>query len=94
MVLSELAPERATQLMTRGRAFGESRVVCGVHNASDVEAARTAASTVIAAVNGSVEFQADLAAARAEVTKLRANPDAAPYPGQCSAEGLLAKRPW
>jgi acid phosphatase (class A) len=31
LILAELAPERATPILNRGRAYGESRVVCGVH---------------------------------------------------------------
>ena len=94
LVLAELVPERTTPILTRARAFGESRVVCGVHFVSDVEAGRTAGASVFAALNGMPEFQADLAKAREELLKLRANPDAAPYPGQCNAEAELAKRPW
>ncbi len=94
LVLSELVPERTTAILTRARAFGESRVVCGVHFASDVEAGRTAGASVFAALNGMSEFQADVAKAREELARLRANPDAAPYPGQCSNEAELAKRPW
>ena len=94
LILAELAPERSTEILTRARAFGESRVVCGVHFVSDIEAGRTTGASVVAALHGSAEFRTDLDAARAEVARLSADPAAAPYPGQCSAETALAKRPW
>ncbi|MFX8852512.1 phosphatase PAP2 family protein, partial [Acinetobacter baumannii] len=30
LILAELVPDRATDILARARAFGESRVVCGV----------------------------------------------------------------
>lgn len=70
-ILAELMPDRATQILARGRAFGESRIVCGVHNASAVAAARLSASSTLARVRASAEYQADFAAARAELDGLR-----------------------
>ena len=61
LILAELAPDRATKILTRARAYGESRVVCGVHNASAVESGRTAGAIAAAAVNGLAEFRAALA---------------------------------
>lgn len=40
LALTEVAPERADALLQRGRAFAQSRAVCGVHWKSDVEAGR------------------------------------------------------
>jgi acid phosphatase (class A) len=42
-LLSEMVPERRTQLMVRAREFAEQRVVCGVHFPSDIEAGRRGA---------------------------------------------------
>ncbi|HME33573.1 MAG TPA: phosphatase PAP2 family protein [Terriglobales bacterium] len=36
LILSEIAPDRTDALLARGRAFGQSRVVCNVHWESDV----------------------------------------------------------
>ena len=90
LVLAELAPDRATEILTRGRAYGESRMVCGVHSMSAVEAARTNASALVAGLHGSAEFRSDLEAARAEVAKVRAS-GPAPDAAACAAEAELVK---
>jgi acid phosphatase (class A) len=94
LVLAELAPDRASDILVRARAYGESRIVCGVHNLSAVEAGRTNAAAVVAALHGSPEFRADLEAARREVAAARkAGP--APDPAACAAEtALVAKSPY
>ncbi len=71
LLLSEAAPERADALMQRGLEFGDSRVVCGFHYASDVNAGRIAAAAVFARVQSDGRFQADLAALRAAVSASR-----------------------
>ncbi|HEU4619389.1 MAG TPA: phosphatase PAP2 family protein [Gammaproteobacteria bacterium] len=94
LLLAELAPDRAAEILARGRAYGESRVVCGVHFVSDVEAGRTAAAAVIAALNGTPEFDADVAAARRELDGLRAADASKPPAAQCSVEDGALERPW
>jgi acid phosphatase (class A) len=93
LILAELAPEQATDILVRARAFGESRLVCGVHNMSAVEAGRTNASALVAALHGSSEFRADLEASRKEVAAARkAGP--APDPAQCEKDAELLKSPY
>ena len=36
LILAELVPGAANDILARARAFGQSRIVCGVHNASSV----------------------------------------------------------
>jgi acid phosphatase (class A) len=36
LILTELAPDRENEILARGRAFGESRIVCNHHWFSDV----------------------------------------------------------
>ncbi len=91
-LLSELMPDRATAIMARGRAYGESRIVCGVHNATAVEAGRMTSSSTLAAMHAQPAFQADMAAARAELAALRADP-ATPKPQNCAAESALVNQP-
>jgi acid phosphatase (class A) len=91
LLLAELAPDRATETLVRGRAYGESRLVCGVHNLSAFEAGLTDASALVAALHGSADFRADLDAARTEVAAARrAGP--APDPQACAAEAALIEK--
>jgi acid phosphatase (class A) len=92
LLLAELDPEHAAAIVARGRAFGESRVVCGVHYASDVEGGRLTTTALVAALHGSAEFATDIAAAHAELETLR-GAAAKPAAASCPADGALA-RPW
>jgi acid phosphatase (class A) len=93
LVLAELAPDRSAPILSRARAFGESRVVCGVHNASAIEGGRTAASSLNAVLNSDATFRADMDAARTELAALRGS--AADRPQACPAEAALtARTPW
>ncbi len=66
LILAQMAPEQQDTILRRGWEYGESRVIVGAHWQSDVDAARLAASACVARLQDSPEFQADLAAARAE----------------------------
>lgn len=67
LILAELVPERAGQLVARGRDFGESRVICGVHWESDVVAGRELGSALVARLHADAGFMTDLAKARDEI---------------------------
>jgi acid phosphatase (class A) len=71
-LLAELAPQYADQLLARGIAFGDSRVVCGFHYPSDVVAGRLAAAALLTRLHADPAFLKDLAAARKEITALLA----------------------
>ncbi len=73
LVLAEVVPDRAGQLVARGRAFGDSRRVCNVHWLSDIEEGRIVATAVLARLSSDPAFSADLAAARSEVSASRAS---------------------
>ena len=90
-ILAELIPDRATAILARGRAFGESRIVCGVHNASAVEAGRLSATMTVSVIRGMPSYQADLEAARAELNKLRQS-GGAPKQEECTAESKLVQQ--
>jgi acid phosphatase (class A) len=94
LLLAELDPEHAAAIAARGRAYGESRVVCGVHYLSDVEAGRLTAATVVAALHGMPEFEADVAAARAELAALRHASGAVRTAGACENEAASLATPW
>ena len=94
LVLAELIPDRSTEILTRARSFGESRLFCGVHNMSAVESGRTNGSAVVAGLHGSAQFRADMDAARQELAALRKTAKA-PDPAACAAEAeLIAKSPY
>lgn len=69
MTLTAMIPEKATALMQRGYEFGRSRLICGVHWASDVEAGRILAAGAFARLQASAEYQQQFSAARQEVRK-------------------------
>jgi acid phosphatase (class A) len=72
LILAELAPERTDELLARGRAFAQSRVVCNVHWQSDVDAGREMGAAAVARLHGDPVFRAQLERARSEVAALRA----------------------
>jgi acid phosphatase (class A) len=72
LVLSEVSPDQANQVLARGRAFGQSRVVCNVHWQSDVLEGQMVASAVVARMHAEPEFRTDVEAARTELAALRA----------------------
>ena len=88
MILTELAPDRSNALLTRGRDYGESRVICGWHNATSVEAGRVAGAAVFASLHGSADFRADMDAARTELAAFRSSVPPAD-PARCAAETAL-----
>ncbi|WP_172461912.1 acid phosphatase [Dyella jiangningensis] len=88
LVLTELAPDRATDLLLRSRAFGDSRVVCGVHNLSAIEAGAMNGAAVVAVLHASPSFQAGLGDARRELDAYRQSNTAGAGP-QCAAEKAL-----
>ncbi|AKT42604.1 acid phosphatase [Chondromyces crocatus] len=90
LVLMELAPDRAEAVARRGIAFGDSRVVCGIHYASDVDAGRLVGATVIARLRAEPAFVRDLARARTELAAARTS---ATQNAACAEEeAVLANR--
>ena len=73
LVLAELVPSRADALIERGRDFTWSRVVCGVHYPSDIEAGRTVASAAVARLHADAEFRTMMDTARGELARTYAN---------------------
>lgn len=86
LILAELAPDRATQILARGRAYGESRAVCGSHNVSAVDGGYISGAAFVAVLHGSKAFRSDMEEAREEVSRLRAT---GPTPTMCEAERVI-----
>lgn len=74
LILAELAPAKADDMLGVGKQIGESRIVCGVHYASDIEAGRTLASAMVARLHGDPQFQADMKKARSEIARAKTAP--------------------
>lgn len=91
-LLAELVPEHAGAILARGRAYGESRIVCGAHNASAVEAGRLTAASILAVVHASSVFQSEFGAAKGELDVLRADAKT-PHPQGCADETSLVALP-
>lgn len=66
LVLAEINVDRQDAILKRGYDFGQSRVICGVHYQSDVDAGRIVASGVVARLHACPEFNAQLAKAKKE----------------------------
>jgi acid phosphatase (class A) len=92
LILAKAQPDRADALLNRAEAYGESRVVCGVHNASSVDAGRVNATALVQTLEASPGFQADLAAVRAELDAARAA-GPAPDKAQCDAQAAVLSTP-
>lgn len=75
LILTELAPAKADPLLTLGRDSGESRMVCGVHFISDVEAGRTLAAGMVARLHAEPAFMADMEVAKREIAAAKTAPE-------------------
>lgn len=86
LILGEVNPTRATELMTRGLAYGQSRVICNAHWQSDVDAGRIMGAATVASLHSNPAFLKDLAAAKEEI---QAAQKAGNTPTEnCAAEGV------
>jgi acid phosphatase (class A) len=72
LIVSEIAPERVDAILARGRAFGQSRLVCNAHWQSDVVEGRFMGASTVARLHADPGFRADVEAARAEVLAVQA----------------------
>jgi len=70
-VLAEINPQRQNEILKRGYEIGESRVICGYHWQSDVDAAKVMAAAVVAQLHTNEEFNKQLVKAKAEFSQLK-----------------------
>lgn len=90
LILTELAPDRADAVIARGRTFGESRLVCNVHWQSDILEGRFMGAATVARLHADPTFEADMAAAKAEIAAARSQ---GLTPGRdCAAESTALQR--
>jgi acid phosphatase (class A) len=67
LVMMEAAPANASAIVTRAVSYGESRVVCGAHFPSDIEAGRILGAAVVDKLFTVPQFRRDLQCAKREV---------------------------
>jgi acid phosphatase (class A) len=66
LLLSEVCPEHANEILKRGWDYGESRVIVGAHWQTDVDASRMGASIGYGALQSNPTFREDMKAAQQE----------------------------
>ncbi|MDE6283277.1 MAG: phosphatase PAP2 family protein [Muribaculaceae bacterium] len=71
LVLAEINPERQNDILKRGYEMGESRVICGYHFQSDVDAGRITGAVTVARLHADPGFQAQLEKAKKEFKALK-----------------------
>jgi len=71
LVLAELAPDRSAEVLKRVHEYSQSRLVCGIHFPSDLEAGHLLAAGLIARLHAEQSFRDDLDLARQEVVQAR-----------------------
>ena len=70
LLMMEINPDRATEIMARGYRYGENRLVVGAHWQSDTDAARLAASVAYARLHTSERVLEQMKKAREEFKRL------------------------
>ncbi|MBO4966429.1 MAG: phosphatase PAP2 family protein [Muribaculaceae bacterium] len=73
LVLAEINPDRIDEILKRGYEMGESRIICGYHWDSDVEAGRTVGAGVVAVLHSDKGFMRQLKKAKKEFSRLKAS---------------------
>lgn len=67
IILSTMLPERRAAIWARAQDYAQSRIIGGMHYPADVAAGLKSGTAIAALLLEQPEFQADLAAARAEL---------------------------
>lgn len=70
LLLTEINPARQNELLKYGYEFGQSRVICGVHFQSDVDAGRLMGAAMIARLHADKVFCKRLEKAKKEFARL------------------------
>ncbi|MCT6896515.1 MAG: phosphatase PAP2 family protein [Commensalibacter sp.] len=69
LFLSEIFPDKQDQILKEGYEFGQSRVICGAHWQSDVDAGRLIGAEVVARLHANQEFREKLKKVKQELLK-------------------------
>ncbi len=71
LILGEIAPDRIDAILARGRAFGQSRLICNAHWQSDIDEGRFMGASTVAGLHADPDFRSDMESAKAEVATAR-----------------------
>lgn len=71
VILTHLLPDQADAILTRAKAYGENRLVCGDHYRSDIEAGQTLGTVVAVELLANTNFKTQFEAAKAELAAAR-----------------------
>ena len=78
LLMMEINPDRANEILARGYRYGENRLVVGAHWQSDTDAARLAASAAYAKLHTSDRFLEQMRKAREEFKRIKEQTTSAP----------------
>jgi acid phosphatase (class A) len=67
LILEGLMPEKAQAIVSRAKEYAYSRLVCGAHYASDLEASHVLGTELVMLMMKEPKFAADFDAAKAEL---------------------------
>ena len=70
LLLLEINPDRAEELLALGYQYGQSRVISGYHWQSDVDASRLVAAAAVAKLHTSKRFEKQMKRAKKEFARL------------------------
>ena len=76
LLMMEINPARANEILARGYRYGENRLVVGAHWQSDTDAARMAAGVAYAKLHTSERFLEQMKKARDEFKRITSSPAA------------------
>jgi acid phosphatase (class A) len=74
VLLAQMVPERRDALFARGWAYGDARVISGVHFPSDIEAGRILGTMLLGLLEQNNQFRADLVSSRRELRRVLGYP--------------------
>lgn len=67
VILANLIPEQATEILSRAKMYAENRIVCGVHYRSDIVGGQVLGTLVALQLLQNAEFRQQMDAAKAEL---------------------------
>ncbi|CAI3955690.1 Membrane-associated phospholipid phosphatase (PgpB) (PDB:1D2T) [Commensalibacter communis] len=67
LIFAEMFPQKQDEILQRGYDFGQSRVICGVHWQSDVDAGRIIGAAIVARLHANQKFMQDFQKSKNEL---------------------------